>query len=647
MVTKHVAPYGAWHSPISAELVASGGVRLGQIALDDEAVYWVEGRPSEGGRNVIVRRRADGQTADLTPTPFNARTRVHEYGGGAFAVDHGVVYFSNFADGRVYRQDGESPPRPITPEGAFRYADLIVDRPRGRLICVREDHRPTDREAINSLVAIDVHGAGEPSLLVDGSDFYSSPRLSPDGTRLCWLSWNHPNLPWDGTDLWSAAIDGRGRLIATDHLAGGAAESVFDPKWSPDGVLHFVSDRTGWWNLYSIVDGRVEPLAPIAAEFGTPQWVFALSTYAFIGGERLVCRIVEQGQSRLVVVDTKDGTVATVDIPYSEIGADVHAQGDHVTFTAGSPTLVERILRLDLATSRLEVLRESRHLTLDPGDLSAPEAISFPTEGGLTAHAWYYRPANKEFTAPAGELPPLLVHSHGGPTGAASAALSLTTQFWTSRGIAVLDVNYGGSSGYGRVYRERLEGQWGVVDVDDCVNGALFLVDQGEVDGDRLLISGGSAGGYTTLCALTFRAAFKAGASHFGIGDLETFVPDTHKFESRYLDRLVGPFPARRDLYYARSAINFTDRLSCPVILLQGLEDKIVPPNQAEMMVEALRKKGLPVAYVAFEGEQHGFRKAENIARALEAELYFYSRVFGFPLADPVAPIEIENLPLD
>jgi dipeptidyl aminopeptidase/acylaminoacyl peptidase len=626
-------------------MVARGGIRLGQIVLDGHDIYWNEGRPSEGGRNVIVRRSANGNTSNLTPTPMNARTRVHEYGGGAFTVDNGAVYFSNFADGRLYRQAPGASPVPITPAAGLFYADLEVDQRRQRLICVREDHTQPGREALNTLVAVPLTGEGNTEILVSGSDFYSTPRLSPDGNRLSWLTWNHPNLPWDGTELWMAEIATNGDLRPPRLVAGGPMESIFDPKWSPDGRLYFVSDRSGWWNLYRQSGERIEHLAPMQVEFGVPQWVFAMSTYAFVSAERLICRIVEQGQSRLVSLEPESAATRPIPLAYTEIGADLHVDGNKLVFDAGSPTLPTSLLRLDLQSNAVEVLRESRRLSVDAGYLATPEALEFPTEGGLTAYAWFYLPTNPAYVAPLGELPPLWVHCHGGPTSAAGSALSLGIQYWTSRGFAVLDVNYGGSSGYGREYRRRLEGQWGVVDVDDCANGARYLVQRGLVDGDRLMISGGSAGGYTTLCALTFRDVFRAGASHFGIGDLETFVDDTHKFESRYLDRLVGPFPERRDLYHERSAINFTDRLSCPVILLQGLEDKIVPPNQAEMMVAALLKKGLPVAYVAFEGEQHGFRKAENIARALEAELYFYARVFRFPLADSIEPVDIANLP--
>ena len=654
MAEQKVTPYGSWKSPITSDLIVSETIGLGQIALDGEDVYWVEVRPTEGGRYVIVRRTPDGRTTDVTPPPFNARTRVHEYGGGAFAVADGTVYFSDFADQRLYRQDPGAEPRPITPEADLRYADGVFDRRRGRMICVREDHTDPGREAVNAIVSLDLEGDDSGGqVLVSGNDFYSSPRLSPDGSRLAWLTWNHPNMPWDGTELWVGELGADGSLPLvlrpkdsggrTERVAGGARESIFQPEWSPDGVLHFVSDQTGWWNLYRWRDGRAESLIEMEAEFGMPQWVFGMSTYAFESASRILCAYTQQGTWRLASLDTAIGELEVIETPYSEI-KHVRAAPGRVVLLAGSPTEPTSIVQLDLATRRLEVLRRSSEITIDAGYLSIPQEIEFPTEHGLTAHALFYAPQNRDHVAPSGERPPLLVIIHGGPTAATSSALSLGIQYWTSRGIAVLDVNYGGSTGYGRAYRQRLDGQWGVVDVDDCVNGARYLVERGAVDGNRLAIRGGSAGGYTTLSALTFRDVFKAGASYFGISDLEALAKDTHKFESRYLDRMVGPYPERRDLYRERSPIHFTHRLSCPMILFQGLEDKVVPPDQAETMFEAVRAKGLPVAYLPFEGEQHGFRRAENIKRALDAELYFYSRVFGFELADPVEPVPIENL---
>ena len=640
-----IAPYGSWKSPITSDLIVKEIIGLSQPRLDGEDIYWIEMRPSERGRQVIVRRSADGATTDINPAEFNARTRVHEYGGGDYVVHDGVVYFSNFADQQVYRQNAGSAPERITTECSddrLRYADAVVDIARNRLICVREDHRQADREAQNTIAAISLDGDAE-SVLISGNDFYSSPRVSPDGSRLAWLSWHHPNMPWDGCELWTGEIAADGSIQNHKLIAGGARESIFQPDWSPDGVLHFVSDRTGWWNIYRAATGGVECLHEMSAEFALPQWVFGLSTYAFASGEIIVCAFAEKGIWKLGTIDTRTRQFDRVETPFTEISF-VHAAPGRALFRAASPSAPMSIVEMDLTSGETNVLRRATKIHLDSSYISEPHPVEFPTENGLTAHGFYYAPRNRDFAGPPNEKPLLLVKSHGGPTSATIAALMLTIQFWTSRGVAVLDVNYGGSTGYGREYRERLNGNWGIVDVDDCVNGAKFLAARGDADTNRSMIDGGSAGGYTTLCALTLRDYFKAGASYFGVSDLEALEKDTHKFESRYSDSLIGPYPERRDLYVERSPINFTDRLSCPVIFFQGLEDKVVPPNQAEMMVDALRKKGLPVAYVAFEGEQHGFRRAENIKRSLDGELYFYSRVFGFELAEPVEPVLIENL---
>lgn len=640
-----IAPYGTWKSPITADLIAGKTIGLGQIALDGDDIYWIESRPAEGGRYTLVRRRA-GATEEIVPAPFNVRTRAHEYGGGAYLVHRGTIYFSNFTDQRLYRLAEGGAPMPITPEsgGALRYADAVMDTRRNRLICVREDHRPVGREPVNTIAAVAADGdAAGGQVLASGHDFYAAPRLSPDGARLAWLAWHHPNMPWDGTELWLADLDGDGAPVNARQIAGGPRESIFQPEWSPDGVLYFVSDRTGWWNLYRWRDGEAEALRPMEAEFGEPQWTFGQRTYAFISPLRIICAYAKDGAEHLALLDTDSGDWREVASPYTAIGG-VCADERQVVFHAGAPDRFAAIVRLDLASGAFTVLKQASDLPLDPGYISVAQPIAFPTEGGQTAYGFFYPPRNRDFAAPEGERPPLLVMSHGGPTGATSSALSLKIQFWTSRGIAVLDVNYGGSTGYGRAYRERLNGQWGIVDVDDCVNGARYLAQQGLVDGARLMITGGSAGGYTTLCALTFRDVFKAGTSYYGVSDAEALARDTHKFESRYLDNLIGPYPERRDLYIQRSPVHFADRINAPLILLQGLEDVIVPPSQSEAMFAAVRAKGLPAAYVAFEGEQHGFRKAENIKRALEAELYFYGRVFGFTPADPIEPVRIENL---
>lgn len=638
-------PFGSWKSPITTDSIVSGSIGLTQPLMDDDDLYWIEMRPVEGGRSVIVRQDASGRINDVIPAPFNARTRVHEYGGGDYAVANGSVYFSNFSDQRLYVQRDGATPAPITPAAEVRYADTMVDSVRRKLICVREDHRVAGKEAMNSLVSLELEGNDDCGrLLASGNDFYSSPRLSPDGSRLAWLTWNHPNMPWDGSELWVGDFGNDGLLRATTLVAGGKAESIFQPEWSADGLLYFVSDRSGWWNLYrASVNGDVEPVCEVQAEFGMPQWGFGMSSYAFASAERIVCSYIENGISHLAFVDTNTGKPELLDSPYTDIRY-VRARKDQAVMRAASPTEAASIVKFDLEARTFAVVRRSNSLQIDAGYFSRPRAVEFPTEDWLTAHGFFYAPTNRDFRGLEGERPPLLVQSHGGPTSAATTALSLSIQYWTSRGIAVLDVNYGGSTGFGRSYRERLRDKWGIVDVDDCVNGARHLVEEQLVDGDRLMITGGSAGGYTTLCALTFRNTFRAGASYYGVSDLEALEEDTHKFESRYSDGLIGPYPERRDLYQERSPINFTERLSCPVIFFQGLEDKVVPPNQAVMMVEALRAKKIPVAYLPFEGEQHGFRQAKNIKRALDAELYFYSRVFGFELAEEVEAVEIENL---
>ena len=637
-----VSPYGSWKSPIGAQVVAAGEVGLEQIRLDGDDIYWIERRAQEGGRKVIVRRSAGGEIADVTPVSFNVRTRVHEYGGGDYAVADRTLVFANFADQRLYCQKLGSQPTALTPAVDSRYADGQMDRRRNLFFCVREDHTGAS-EAVNTLVKVDLNGTDAGKIIVSGNDFYSSPRLSPDGSRLAWLTWNHPNMPWDGTELWTGQLNEDGSVTDKTKLAGAIDESIFEPEWSPDGILYFASDRTGWWNLYRWRQSRIEALCTMDAEFGQPQWVFGTSIYGFTSERQIVCTYTKADRDYLATLDTTTRALDTIELPFTTI-SQIQPAGDRVIFIAASPTESTVIVSLNLAAKKFAVLRRSRETSVDAGFLSEPRAIEFPTEGSLIAHANFYPPRNRDYTAPPHEKPPLLVMSHGGPTSSSSASLKYSIQYWTSRGIAVLDVNYSGSSGHGRAYRERLNGQWGIVDVDDCINGARYLVERGEVDGNQLAIRGGSAGGYTTLCALTFRDTFKAGASHYGISDLEALAKDTHKFESRYLDRLIGPYPERRDLYVERSPIHFTDRLNCPMIIFQGLEDKVVPPNQAEKMVEAVRAKKLPVAYLTFEGEQHGFRKAENICRVLEAELYFYCKVFGFELANFVEPVQITNL---
>ncbi len=637
----HVAAYGSWPSPISAQSLTASSVRLSSIALDDGKAWWLEGRPEEGGRNVLVVH--DGVAArDVTPPPFNVRTRVHEYGGGAFAVDGERIWFVDDADQRIYRQRIGEAPEALTADGPWRYADLVLDASRRRLICVRESHEEGASEPANDLVAVSTLD-GAVSTLAAGHDFYSSPRLSPDGATLAWLTWDHPRMPWDEAALWSSDLDADGTLAAPRTIGAAPGVAAFQPEWAPDGVLHVVRDAGDWWNVHA-VDGDVQRCVHrVDAEAGLPHWVFGMRTYAFPDDAHVLSARHEGGAWRLALVERTTGTAVDLDTGLDEIDAVVAADGVALLL-GGSATRSTAVVRLDLATGTCDVLRESVTVDLDEAYLSRPEPFTFATGAGARAHAFYYPPTNPGFRAPDEERPPLLVIGHGGPTGATTTTLRPAIQFWTSRGFAVCDVDYRGSTGYGRAYREALYGEWGVADVEDCARAARHLVAEGLADPDRLAIRGSSAGGYTTLAALAFHDVFAAGASYYGISDLEALAEDTHKFESRYLDQLVGPWPSEAERYRARSPIHHLEGLACPIIFFQGLEDAVVPPAQAQSMVDALREKGLPVAHLTFEGEQHGFRKAETIRRTLEAELAFYGRIFGFEPADDLPPLVVENL---
>ncbi|HEX3238910.1 MAG TPA: S9 family peptidase [Solirubrobacterales bacterium] len=645
------APYGSWTSPIDAAVVARGGRRLGSPAIaDDGAVWWSEGRPGEGGRVALMRRPVGAEPEEVTPTAVNVRTRVHEYGGGAWSLAGDHVLFVDFGDQCLYSQRPGEEPIALTPkpqkEASLRYADFRLTPDGQAAICVRERH--DEGEPVNEIIAIPLDGYGaEPVVLAGGHDFFSFPRLSPDGLSLAWTCWNHPNMPWDGTELWVAPLADPGSAA---RIAGGEAESVFQPEWDADGRLHFVSDRDGWWNLYRVGGGgEVEQLTAEEADIGHPQWLFGGSTYAFLDGGAIACIRCERGEERLGLLDPGAERVRDLGLPYTAFGfPSLAAAGNRVAFAAASPEQEPAVLVHDTASGQTETVRSAGEEPFNPAYASVPRAIEFPTGAGdEVAHGFFYPPTNPGFEAPAGELPPLIVQSHGGPTSHATPALDPEFSFWTSRGFGVVDVNYRGSSGYGRAYRDRLRGEWGIVDTEDCVAAALHLATTGEADGKRLAIRGGSAGGYATLCALVFHDEFAAGASYYGVADTETLARDTHKFESRYLDGLIGPYPERADLYRERSPINYVEALRVPVILFQGLEDEVVPPNQAEAMVAALTKNGVPHAYLAFEGEQHGFRKAETEIRCLEAELYFYGRILGFEPADELEPVEIACLQPD
>jgi dipeptidyl aminopeptidase/acylaminoacyl peptidase len=649
---KTAAAYGTWSSPISADMVAQAGVRLTAPWIQDGVVWWLEGRASEAGRVALVRRDPDGTTQDVVPAGFNVRTSVHEYGGGAYCIHGGTAFVSNFDDQRLYRIDPGVEPRPITPDVGnrrHRYADGRITADGSLWIGVRERHAESDssKDVVNELVVLPTDGSAEPRVIASGRDFYGSPRISPDGSKLCFLAWDLPWMPWDGCELHVADLASDGSLTNVEHVAGrDGEEAIWQPSWSPSGDLVFASDRSRWWNLERIRDGERAGLYPAEAEFGYPAWTFGTSSFAFRADGRIVCAYDSGGFTHFGVLDPDGGELLPLDLELDSWGTPYVAAEDTLAIViAGSATLPHQVARIDLETGATEALRTSIESPVETAYFSTPRVIEFPTEGGRTAYAFFYPPTNPDYDAPEGELPPLVVESHGGPTGNATATFSLGVQFWTSRGFGFVDVDYGGSTGYGRAYRERLNGQWGVVDLQDCVNAARYLVDEGEADGERLLITGGSAGGYTAICALTFTDVFAAGTSYFGIADLEQFAGgETHKFELEYEHTLVGPYPERADLYKERSPIHFTDRITTPMLVLQGADDRVVPPSQAELIVAALRERGIPHAYLLYEGEGHGFRKAENISGSLEAELSFYAQVLGFEPAGAIPTLEIDNL---
>lgn len=644
------APYGSWLSPITPELINRGAPARDFPCMVDGVAYWQEARPEENGRVTIVARYPDGNEWDLLPYPFSARSKVHEYGGRAWVVAQQTLYFVSQHDQRLYAlplASAYEEATPLTPEmGDTRFADLVFDPLRQRLLAVMEEHGPDNREPTNSLIAISLVGdgtapSGSVQTLVSGADFYAYPRLSLDGAFLCWLSWNHPNMPWDGTELWYSALNSDGLPSAPTHAAGGEEEAIFQPGWSPRGELLFVSDTSGWWNLYRHAAGNNHCLLAMEADFATPLWSLGMSTWGFVDDRRIAALLTRDGSWQVGILDTESSAFSLLNNPYTQLFALSTAPGQAI-LCAGNARLPGDIVIVDAATGSLETIKSSANPAFDEY-LSLPQAIRFATSDDDIAHGFYYPPHSPDFIGQAGELPPLIVMCHGGPTGATSTALNLKIQFWTSRGFAVLDVNYRGSTGFGRAYREKLNGRWGEADVADTVAGVRYLGEQRLVDSQRAIIRGSSAGGFTALAALTFSDSFRVGASLYGIGDLETLAQDTHKFEARYLDRLVGPYPERRDLYRQRSPIHHNEQLRCPVIFMQGLEDKVVPPAQAEAMVAALRDKGVPVAYITFDDEAHGFRKASNIKRALEAELLFYRRILGIASSEKLPAVTIDN----
>jgi dipeptidyl aminopeptidase/acylaminoacyl peptidase len=616
-------------------------VGLLAVRIDRGQLYWLESHADQAGRVGLWRRPvAGGEATEVTPAPSYVRSRVHEYGGGEYAVRDGLVVYTDDRNGRVYRV-ADGAPQPITPDGAFRYGDLRLHPDRGLVLAVREDHSG-GTEPVNTIVSLDLAGPNDDGgvVLCAGADFYATPELSEAG-RLAWTQWSHPHMPWDCSEV---VVGWLSDSVVTDPtaVAGGPGESAMQPRWLGEQLI-LLSDRTGWWNLYRWDEGELHPLHPDDAEYALPLWTLGQNPYAVLDADHLICSVCRSGPQSVAILTISTGEL--VEVTENRIGAVCVAAGSgRAAAVLAYPDRSPAVALLDPDRRQWSQVRTAAPAIMPVDAVSIAEAVSWPAEEG-PVHGWLYPPTNPDFTAPPGSRPPLMVFSHGGPTGFASGMFSIGYQFWTSRGFAVLDVNYGGSAGFGRDYRERLRGQWGVVDARDCINGALAMVDQGRAEPRHLVIKGGSAGGYTTLRALTTGTVFTAGISQYGIGDLEALAKDTHKFESRYLDGLIGPYPQAREVYLDRSPINHVDRLAAPILLLQGTEDRVVPPGQAETMAEAARSKGLPVALLVYPGEGHGFRRAETIVSATEAQLYFLGRIFGHTPADDVPPIPIDNLP--
>lgn len=644
MTDRVIAPYGAWPSPIAAAAVARAGVRLGFPTVRGEHVWWQESRPESGGATIVVHRTPDGTRHDVFDAPWNARTRVHEYGGRSYLPvprgDAFAVVFANFDDQRLYVAEPGAAPAPITPEpptpGGLRYADMIHHATRAEVWCVEEAHDPETGDVTRRLVAVPLDGsaagdAGAVRPLVDGARFYSFPRLSPDGTQLAWVTWEHPRMPWDGTQVRIAAIEADGGVGKARGVKGGPNESVLAPWWRDDSTLYLISDWSGWWNLYEVGIFGEPPLSlyPAEEEFAGPPWQLGRYPFVVLGDGRIVV-VHGHGDLRAAIIDPETAELTELATPYAHWHPDLDADGTTVVGVAGGPDRPTAIVRLDATTGRVETLREETTDLPDPGYLPAPVETEFEGPFGRPVHAYVYPPANPGAAAPEGELPPYVVWVHGGPTSNVSGVYDLEKAYFTSRGIGVVDVNYGGSTGYGRSYRERLRQQWGVVDVEDAVAVARSLAESGQADGARLGIRGGSAGGWTTLAAVTSTDVFAAGTSYYGVSDARRLAEETHDFESRYLDALIGTLPGFAARYAERAPVTNADRTNCPVLLLQGLDDPVVPPAQSERFAAALTDRKISHAYLAFSGESHGFRRAETKIACLEAELSFYGQTMGF-----------------
>lgn len=638
-----IVPFGSWPSAVSAEAVAAGGSRLDNVRVAGGRVYWTENVPAEGGRIALWRTDGEGARA-VSPPGANVRTRVHEYGGAPYVVVGDQIVYAQYDDQRLYRCEAAGRRTPLTPAG-YRYADLcVVPRPPSApplLVGVREDHTVAGRVR-NTVVALDLNG-GPGQVLYDGADFVAYPRAAADG-RLAFVRWNHPHMPWDATELVVGALGGSG-LDDLRVVAGGDGAAVLDPQWDADGTLYFVSDRSGYWNLYGWRNGAARPVSPAQAEFAGPLWTLGQSNYALLGDGRAVARRGIRGLDELVVIELATGACRRLDLPYVRYAQLAARDRGRIVLLASSATGPRALITLEADTASVETVRVAGSLRMDEASVSVARPIEFDSSAGRTAHAFFYPPVNPGCRAPAGERPPLITFVHGGPTSQAVPDFEPAVQFWTTRGFAVVDVNYGGSSGFGRAYRQRLNGSWGIVDVEDVVAAARHLIQAGLVDPARTAISGGSAGGYTVLVALATSDVFRAGADYYGVSDMSALARDTHKFESRYLDVLIGPLPEAQPIYDRRSPLNHLDGFRAPLIVFQGADDPVVPPNQSERIVEALRSRRAPVAYLLYPGEGHGFRRSENIIRSLQAELAFYGRVFGFAPAGALPDLVIENLP--
>lgn len=634
-------PYGSWISPISSNDVVKKSIKFGQIHIDQNTIYWTEGRPEEKGRVALVEKTVSSMEKDSLENFYNIRTTAHEYGGKCFFVQNKIIYFVNYSDQQIYKKSKDQIEQ-LTNLDNHRFADFVIDSHGKYLYGVCEKHSPD--KVTNMLICLNIE-TKHIDIIASGFDFYMSPRLSPDNLKLTWVCWNHPNMPWDGTELWLADINGP-HIKNAQQLAGDINESIVDPSFSETGDLFFISDKSGWWNFYKYKNDQISAVCPCEIEFGRPAWIFGESTYSFIkigSSLKIAARGLIKGISCLYLIDIDHKKKEILDSPFTYI-SHIYTLDDKIIFIGASASQQNALVAYDIKSSSYEILKQSQKISLDLEDISQPSAFTFSTEKGQMAYGFYYPPTNKNYQAPSDEKPPVIVECHGGPTAQVFPRFNMEYQYFTSRGIAVFDINYGGSCGYGRLYRDRLRGNWGLVDVFDCENGAKHLIEKGLIDKNRIVIKGGSAGGFTTLASLAFTDIFKAGVSYYGVGDLVALAQETHKFEAKYLDNLIAPYPRHKELYLQRSPINNLEKFSAPVLLFQGSEDKVVPKTQAEIMYEALKKKGLPTAYILFEGEGHGFRISSNIKKALEAELYFYSQIFNFPLSEKISKIKIENL---